>query len=92
MVVELPAVGPLTVLVVDVVPVTTGVFVVADKVVELVAVASVEVVLVELVEEVELVDESDVVVVVIGAPGVPCIIVPNRPTAQQSLALTQNTE
>jgi hypothetical protein len=92
MLVELPAVGPLTVLVVDEVPVTAGLFVVAEKVVERVAVANVEVVLVELVEEVELVNETDVIVVVIGAPGVPCIIVPNRPTAQQSLALTQNTE
>jgi hypothetical protein len=49
--------------VVDVVRVTSGLFVVAGRVVEPVTVENVEVVLVELVEEVELADEtSDVVV------------------------------
>jgi len=63
-VVEVPAVGPVTVLVTDVVPVTVGAFVIVDKVVVPVAVENVEVVLVELVEEVLLVDEVNEVVVV----------------------------
>ena len=87
-----PGAGPVTVLVTETVPVTAGACVTTAKVVEVVAVANVEVVLIELVEEVELVDETDVVVVVVGAPVVPCIIVPPTPTAQQSLELTQNTE
>ena len=64
--VEIPAAGPVTVLVTDVVPVTTGLFVIADKVVEPVTVENVEVVLVELVEEALLVDEANTVVDVIG--------------------------
>jgi hypothetical protein len=61
--VVVPAVGPVTVLVVAVVPVTSGLLVITGRVVEAVAVGNVEVVLAELVEEVELVDETDVVVV-----------------------------
>ena len=63
----MPAVGPVTVLVVDVVPVTTGAFVVADRVVEVVVVGNVEVVevaLVELVDAETLVNVAKVVVVV----------------------------
>ena len=63
---DVPAVGPVTVLVVDVVPVTTGAFVVANRVVEPVAVENVEVVLVELVDAVTLVNEAKVMVVVVG--------------------------
>ena len=58
--------GPVTVLVVDVVPVTNGLFVVADRVVEPVTVENVEVVLVELVVAVTPVNEAKVVVVVNG--------------------------
>jgi len=60
-------VGPVIVLVVDVVPVTNGGFVVADRVVEVVVVGNVEVVevvLVELVDAETLVNETKVVVVV----------------------------
>ena len=64
---DVPAVGPVTVLVVDVVPVTNGAFVVANRVVEPVAVENVAVVLVELVVAVTLVNEAKVVVVVNGA-------------------------
>ena len=60
---EVPAVGPVTVLVTDVLPVTTGLFVIATRVVDSV-VEKIEVVLVELVEEVLLVDEAKVVVTV----------------------------
>ena len=59
--------GPVIVLVVDVVPVTNGAFVVADRVVEVVVVGNVEVVevvLVELVDAETLVNETKVVVVV----------------------------
>ena len=64
---DVPAAGPVTVLVTEVVPVTTGAFVVAGRVVEPVTVENVEVVLVELVVAVLLVDETtDVVVVVVG--------------------------
>ena len=64
--VEVPGAEPVTVLVTDVVPVTTGAIVVTGKVVEPVTVENVEVVLVELVEEVLLVNETNVVVDVIG--------------------------
>ena len=63
---DVPAVGPVTVLVVVVVPVTSGTFVITARVVEPVTVENVEVVLVELVEEVLLVDEANVVVEVVG--------------------------
>lgn len=66
-VVAVPTVGPATVRAADVVPVTHGAFVTADKVAEPVTVENVEVVLVELVEEVELVDETTNVVVDVGA-------------------------
>jgi len=64
--VDVPAVGPVTVLVVVVVPVTSGTFVITARVVEPVTVENVEVVLAELVEEVLLVDEANVVVEVVG--------------------------
>ena len=64
--VEVPAVGPVTVLVTAVDPVTTGAFVTVDKVVVPVAVENVVVVLVELVEVALLVDEVNEVVAVVG--------------------------
>ena len=63
---DVPAAGPVTVLVVDVVPVTTGAFVVANRVVEPVTVENVEVVLAELVVAEMLVNEAKAVVVVFG--------------------------
>ena len=64
---DVPAAGPVTVLVVDVVPVINGLFVVADRVVVVpAAVENVEVVLVEVVVTVLLVNEAKVVVVVVG--------------------------
>ena len=63
---DVPAVGPVTVLVVVAVPVTSGTFVITARVVEPVTVENVEVVLAELVEEVLLVDEANVVVEVVG--------------------------
>jgi len=60
--VDVPAVGPLIVLVVDVVPVTTGLLVIEDKVVEVVVVGNVVVVEVDEVVEVE---ADDVVVTVV---------------------------
>ena len=63
---EVPAVGPVTVLVTAVDPVTTGLFVTTGKVVVPVAVENVVVVLVELVETVLLVDEVNEVVDVVG--------------------------
>jgi len=68
-VVEVPAVGPVTVLVTAVVPVTVGAFVIAVRVVVPVIVENVEVVLVELVETVLLVDEANEVIVVVGVAG-----------------------
>jgi len=69
--VAVPATGPVTVLVVVMVPVTVGAFVTADKVVEPVIVENVEVVLVELVVAVMLVEVKVVVVVVVGVTGSP---------------------
>ena len=59
---DVPAVGPLVVLVVDVVPVTTGLLVIEDKVVEVVVVGNVVVVEADEVVEVE---ADDVVVTVV---------------------------
>jgi len=59
--VEVPAVEPVTVLVTDVVPVTTGLFVIVDRVVEPVTVENVVVVEVDEVVNVE-VDEAVVTV------------------------------
>ena len=59
---DVPAVGPLVVLVVDVVAVTSGLLVIEDKVVEVVVVGNVVVVEVEEVVEVE---ADDVVVTVV---------------------------
>ena len=68
--VEVPAVGPVTVLVTDVVPVTVGAFVIVDKVVVPVGVENVVVVLVALVETVLLTDVvNEVVVVAVGGGG-----------------------
>ena len=63
-VVVIPATGPVTVLVVDVVPVIRGAFVVADRVVEPVTVENVEVVLAELVDKAQLVTVENEVVLV----------------------------
>jgi hypothetical protein len=61
-VVLVPAVGPVTVLVVDVVPVTSGLFVIADNVVDSVLVAKVVVVEVDEVVNVEDEVKEDVLV------------------------------
>lgn len=60
--VAVPAVGPVTVLVTDVVPVTTGLFVIAGRTVEVVLLANVVVV---EVDEVVVVEVDEVVVTVV---------------------------
>ena len=63
---NVPAVGPVTVLTVVMVPVTSVGFVIAARVVEPVTVENVEVVLLEIVEEALLVEEANTVVDVVG--------------------------
>ena len=77
---DVPAVGPPTILVVDVVPVISGLFVTTDEVVEPVTVENVEVTLVELVVEVvEIAVLNPVTVVEVITAGSPApMLVPCR--------------